>query len=137
MGGDERGITFLELAQILLAPQVAHVERALAESSERPAHIDATRKRIAVHRAEHPVAVRHRARPDVGRIVVVDAAGLAAERILVDGDDLVVFQQTQREGVHLREVVAQEKRRVQQAPERHVRILLVLREVGRMSAARR
>ena len=58
-----------------------------------------------------------------------DRRGVHAQRILVDGDHLVVGKQRFRERIEPCQIAADEQRRSEHGPERHVRILFVGREL--------
>src|SRR5512139_3225201 len=55
----------------------------------------------------------------------IHALGLLAERVLVEGDHLVVGEEAQGEGVELLHVAADQERRREEAPEAEVQVLLV------------
>ena len=97
-----------------------------AEVEER--HLDLARERIAVDERHGEGAVHERTRPDALGVRVADPSRGHAEAVLADRYHLVVHEQVARERVKRGEIAADEERRADHAPERHVRVLLVGRE---------
>ena len=90
---------------------------------------------VAIEQPDRERAVGERPRPYLELILLRDAIGRLAERILVHREHLVVRHEVELEVVHLREIVAEQERRREQRPERDVDVLLVRRET-RVAEAR-
>ena len=86
-------------------------------------------------RLKNPIALRA-----VFQVLQIDvdgpqrrhARGLLAQRVLVQGQHLVVGQQIERERIEPFHVAADQQRRGEQAPQADVRVLLVGRELRRV-----
>src|SRR5580698_5528288 len=72
-----------------------------------------------------PTAVRERANPDLNWSFGVDAIGLLAQGVLINGDDLAVRENRVDFGRELREIIARKEWRRKHGPHPHVGTIFI------------
>ncbi len=130
-GATSGGESGVEGAGVFLPPDVADA-LAPRELQVGPRDGDLLRDDAGVEEADGPRAVFQRFGVDDGVVGVRDRRGLAPERVLVDGEHLVIAEQADSEVVERVEIAADEQRRGEQAPERDVGVLLLRRQARGM-----
>eukprot|EP00047_Mylnosiga_fluctuans_P013779 m.33326 g.33326 ORF g.33326 m.33326 type:complete len:338 (-) comp5092_c0_seq1:211-1224(-) len=131
MPGDRRAVAAGESAHVTVQPQVAHVLRAAdADVAERGGDVDGS---LVAIEEQHCGSVDELAGPYFvlvrvcSQVAGPDAVRLDAKRVLVDGDRLGVAEDGERLVGHLADVAANQQRRLHDAPQAEMRLVLLER----------
>ena len=124
MARDHFAIDAGAVAEVFLFPNVAEVG-AFGEADLREVDGDFAAVPCAVEEADGDAAATEGFGPDVEVAAFIEAVALLAERVLIDGDRVLVHEDGLVGVGHFAEVVAGEQRRGEDDPEAHVGTVLV------------